>query len=79
MLKFENQLGLAELRAFDRDGRLISPSRWLLVLSKKFPTIKEHSAFYEPLLDDLFIRIAHLPFTFAAPTGQQVQEAMLTA
>src|SRR6478609_8705301 len=33
MLKFENQLGLAELRAFDRDGRLISPLRWLLVLS----------------------------------------------
>jgi predicted component of viral defense system (DUF524 family) len=76
VLKFENQLGLAELRAFDRDGRLISPPCWLLVLSKKFPTIKEHVAFYEPLLDDLFIRIAHLPFTFAAPTGQQVQEAM---
>lgn len=76
MLRFENQLGLAELRAYDRDGCLISPPRWLLVLSKKFPTIVEHGAFYEPLLDDLFTRIAHLPFTFAAPTGQQVQEAM---
>src|SRR4051794_31977975 len=76
VLKFENQLGLAEMRAFDQDGRLISPPRWLLVLSKKFPTIDEHGAFYEPLLEDLFSRIAHLPFTFAAPTGQQVQEAM---
>src|SRR5262245_5787606 len=35
LLKFENQIGLAELRAFDEDGRSIASSRWVLVLSKK--------------------------------------------
>jgi predicted component of viral defense system (DUF524 family) len=76
LLKFENQIGLAELRAFDEAGRSIAPSRWLLVLSKKLPTLQQHQKFFEPLLDDLFERISRLPFTVSAPTGQQVQEAM---
>ena len=67
---------MAELRAFDEDGRSIARSRWLLVLSKKLPTLQSHQDFLEPLLDDLFNRMSHLPFTVSAPTGQQVQEAM---
>lgn len=75
-LIFENQLGLAELRAYGENGRQIGEPLRLLVLSKKFPALHEHVSFYGALLDDLFHRLIQLPFVVSAPTSQQVEEAM---
>ena len=74
-LLFENQLGLAELRAYDDFGRLLDTPLTLLVLSRKFPSLDQHQAFYEPLLGDLFDQLARLPFIVSGPTAQQVEEA----
>lgn len=75
-LHLKNQLGLARLRAFDIDDRPLEHTLDLLVLSRKFPTFAEHTEFFGALLDDLFVRLSHLPFTVDEPTEQQVEEAL---
>jgi predicted component of viral defense system (DUF524 family) len=74
-LRFENQLGLAELRGYNAVGRLLGTPLTLLVISPKFPSLEHHRAFYEPLLGDLFDQLARLPFIVSGPTAQQVEEA----
>jgi len=74
-LRFENQLGLARAQAYAQ-GRPLGAPLYLEVLSPKFPTPGEHLAFYHTLLDELFIRATRLPFTFSAPTGRGVVEAL---
>lgn len=73
-LKFENQLGLAELR-------LASPSRpdevlWLEVIARKLLTPAAHYQFCHNLLESLFKSAARLPFTFTGPVGRAVDEAL---
>jgi len=76
LLRFENQIGLARLRAYDAQGRELPGRADLLILSGKIPTLAEHAAFQGRLLEDLFRRISHLPFTVSSPTAQQVDEAL---
>lgn len=75
LLRFENQLGLAKLQIFN-SGKLVSEPVFVEVISRKFNTPQKHLEFYTSLLDDLFQRIARLPFTYLAPTGRTVVEAL---
>jgi len=74
LLKFENQLGLAEIQAMQA-GRPVGPALKVEVISRKFPTLAAHKSFFQPLLDDLFARAARIPFTFSATTQQSTLEA----
>ncbi len=72
ILAFQNQLGLAPLRArTEKDEVALT----LEVLSPKFATPTEHRAFYGPLVRDLARRAAALPFTFDAPTRLRTTES----
>jgi len=73
-LRFENQLGLAELR-------LTSPGRsaevlWLEVVAGKLGTPLAHHQFCRALLESLFQEAARLPFTFTGPVSRAVDEAL---
>jgi hypothetical protein len=80
-LRFESQLGLAQIHLLDSDGRsfdsatveVISPKT---AQSKTSPSLQSHVAFWQALLDDLHQRAAQLPFTIAAPTGRGVTESL---
>ena len=74
-LRFENQLGLADIRAFAADKPLGDPLH-VEVISPKFPTLADHLDFYRSLLDDLFARAARLPFTISSDTSRSVTEAL---
>jgi predicted component of viral defense system (DUF524 family) len=75
-LQLENQIGMLTLRAFDEANIQVTEPWHLLAISAKFPTIDEHERFYGELLDDLFHRLASLPFVVSSETTQQVREAM---
>lgn len=75
-LRLENQVGMLTLKAFDEANIQIAEPWHLLAISAKFPTIHEHERFYGELLDDLFHRLASLPFVISSETTQQVREAM---
>ena len=78
VLKFKNQLGLAEIQPY-QGGRPIpghSTPLCLEVLSGKFPTPAAHQAFFQGLLDELYQQQARLPFTFDASTRQPAAESL---
>jgi hypothetical protein len=74
LLKFKNQLGLAELQPY-KDGRPLEPPTRVEVISQKFGYPADHLAFFKTLLEDLYARVARLPFTFSAETQQSTLEA----
>lgn len=74
-LRFENQLGLAKLHSMN-SGKSVSEPVFVEVISRKFNTPQIHLEFYTSLLNDLFQRLARLPFTYQAPTGRTVVEAL---
>jgi hypothetical protein len=73
-LRFENRLGLATIRPF-AGGRALEPVH-VEVISEKLGGAGKHLAFYKALLNDLFARMARLPFTVAAPTARGVTESL---
>ena len=74
-LRFENQLGISRIQPIIA-GKRAPKSVFVEVISPKFSTIKEHHIFYSSLLNDLFQRVARLPFTYQSPTGRNVVEAL---
>ncbi len=74
-VKFENQLGLANLQPMCGGCPTCAPL-WVEVLSPKFPTQEQHLGFYQATLDDLFARAARLPFTISGDTARGVTEAL---
>nr|MBA2447982.1 DUF2357 domain-containing protein [Chloroflexota bacterium] len=72
VFSFQNQLGLAHLEV--REGATSLPLT-LEVLSPKYPTAATYRAFYEPLVRQLSIQAASLPFTLEAPTAVRVRES----
>jgi predicted component of viral defense system (DUF524 family) len=73
-LVFENQLGLVQITPY-RDHSPLCASLYVEVVSPKFPTIEDHFAFYQGLLDDLFVRSSRFPFALDALTQRGVVEA----
>lgn len=71
-LRFENQLGLAEVQAMRAERPFGSPL-WVEVLSPKFATAEAHHSFWNALVDEVFERLAFLPFAFETPTTVRVQ------
>ena len=75
LLRFENQLGLAQLQPISGSGAVSDPVM-VEVISNKFDTPQKHIIFLGALLNDLFQRVTRLPFTFSAETSRSVIEAM---
>lgn len=75
LLRFENQLGISRIQPISSKKFRIEPC-CVEVISPKFASLKEHGFFYRSLLDDLFQRIARLPFTYSSSTGRNVLEAL---
>ena len=74
-LRFENYLGLAQIQPYADHEPLCGPVT-VEVISPKFPTPREHFAFFKSLLDDLHARGARLPFALSGPTERGVREAL---
>lgn len=73
-LRFENELGICKIQPITK-GKNASKLMIVHVISQKFPGPHEHQIFYSGLLNDLFQRMARLPFTFQSSTAQSVVEA----
>lgn len=76
LIRFENQLGLASIQAFNGNQPLGSTTH-IEVISPKFPSVSTHLAFYSVLLEDLYSRASSLTFTVSAPTSRGVSESYL--
>lgn len=74
LIRFENQLGLATLRVFGSDGRLVERHH-VEVIASKFATAEESLAFLGATLDDLFSRHSTIPFVISATTERVVRES----
>jgi len=74
-LCFENHLGLSRIQPYADDAPMCHPIT-VEVISPKFPSPREHVAFFSGLLEDIFARGARLPFHFIGPTERGVQEAL---
>ena len=70
----EHGLGLTELQRI-KDGKAYGEPTFFEVLSYMYPTPKEHYHFYQVIVNDLFRKSAHLPFSFKAVTQRGVIES----
>lgn len=74
-VRFENQLGLADIQPF-AGNRALCPPLHVEVISPKFGRPALHLEFFRALLEDLFARAARLPFTVQAETQRGVIESL---
>ena len=74
-LRFENHLGLSRIQPYADDAPMCRPVT-VEVISRKFPSPREHVDFFSSLLEDIFARGVRLPFHFMGPTERGVQEAL---
>lgn len=75
LIRYENELGISQIQPFI-EGRPVGLPVFVEVMSPKFNTPQKHQTFFSSLLDDLYKRLARLPFTFDASTSQSVVEAL---
>jgi predicted component of viral defense system (DUF524 family) len=74
LIRFENQLGLARIRALDHGGREID-THHVEVIATKFQSAEDSLAFLKATLADLFSRSSAMPFLTSAMTEQMVRES----
>ncbi len=74
-LCFENQVGLAHIKA-EYEGHRDANSLCLLIISNKHADAREHLAFSQSLIDDLYERAARLPFAPSATTMLATSESL---
>lgn len=74
-VRFENQLGLATIKAFVGHKSVGEPLQ-IEVISRKFIDINHYLRFFRNLLDELFTRASRLPFVLTAETSRGVTESI---
>lgn len=74
LIRFENQLGLTSLQAFENNGKLVERHH-IEVIASKFTSPDASVAFLQATLADLFARHATIPFVTSALTGRMVRES----
>ena len=74
LIRFENQLGLASIRAFTIAGHLIEVHH-VEVIASKFATPGHSVDFLRATLTALFAQVAAFPFVLGASTERLVREA----
>ncbi|MBA2776452.1 MAG: DUF2357 domain-containing protein [Chloroflexia bacterium] len=74
LIRFENQLGLATIRAFDEFGQR-GDAVHVEVIASKFQTPRQSVDFLQSTLAALYARIASMPFVLGASTERLVRES----